>query len=111
LKSLKCFNSNHLVKVRSQVLWDCSPSNQNVQLFCHCLEDGRHYFEDTINQAKQAALNILVIVSQNSVKHIEELDLVLDNRHPAEVQLKQEKKREQAFAPNHNGVMLMELDQ
>ena len=66
--------------------------DQACQLLRHRLKDSRDDLEDAIDEAKKAALHILIVVLQDTVKHVEELDLILHDRHPPEVQLEEEKE-------------------
>ena len=66
--------------------------DQACQLLSHRLEDCRDDLENAIDEAKKAALHILIVVLQDAVKHVEELDLILNDRHPPEVQLEEEKE-------------------
>lgn len=79
LERSKLFGTNHLVEVRCLVLRQGATADQNAKLFSHCLEDSRYDLENAINQAQKAALNILIVVPEHPVKHVEELDLMLDH--------------------------------
>jgi hypothetical protein len=62
----------------------------HCKLLGNSLKDRRHDFENSINQAQQAALHVLVVVAKHAVEHVEKLDLMLHHRHPPEVELEQQ---------------------
>lgn len=63
--------------------------DQTGKLLRNSLEDGGDDLEDTIDEAQQTALHVLVVVFEDAVEHVEELDLALDNTHPAEVKFEE----------------------
>ena len=69
------------------MFWKTSSSNENTQFFSYCLKDCWNDFKDAIDKAQKTALDVFVIVSEYSIKHVKELYLVLNNRHPPEVEL------------------------
>lgn len=79
LERSKLFGTNHLVEVRCLVLRQGATADQNAKLFSHCLEDSRYDLENAVDQAQKAALNILIVVPEHPVEHVEELDLMLDH--------------------------------
>jgi len=66
--------------------------NINNELLCNGLENCWDYFLDSICEAEQTTLYVLIVIFEKFVEFIEEIDLLLDHSHPTEVKL--EKKKE-----------------
>jgi hypothetical protein len=77
-------------------------------LFTDSLEYGGNDLLNPISQAEEAALDVLVIVSQYFVKLVEELDILLDRCHPSEVLLYQKQECKDAFTSYDDMLVLKE---
>lgn len=80
--------------------------NTDNELLANCLEDRGNDILHAFGQAQETALNILVVVFQHLVEFQEELDLLLHGRHPAEVKLEEQKEGQDAFASDHDVLVL-----
>ena len=66
--------------------------NQTRQFLGDCLENRRNNLKDSIDEAEQAALDVLIVILQNTIQHVEEFDLILDDTHPSEVQFEEQEE-------------------
>ena len=82
-----------------------------MQVLCDGFEDHGHDLHNPINQAQQAALDVLVAVSHESLNHTEELNLRHDNHHPSEVLLEKQEEGQETLATNDNGVVFQQFHQ
>ena len=80
--------------------------DERGKLITHSLKDGWHDFLYTICQAKEAALNVFVIVSQDFIKLVEEFDILLNGCHPSEIKFDQEQESQDTLASDYDVLML-----
>lgn len=62
------------------------------QLLTYSFKNSRYNFLNSISQAKQAALNVFIVIFKNFVKLIKELYFLLNNSHPPEVKFEKQKE-------------------
>ena len=75
------------------------------------LEDVRYDVEDAIDQAQKTTLHVFVVVLENLVEFVEELDFSLHHYHPPEVKFEEQEEGQDAFASDHDVLVLEKLDE